>query len=141
MLKVACVQLNSQTDILANLIQIESAVKTAVSLGVSLVVLPENAFCFGKQGLASRHFHALQDWCGKLAEHHKIHLLAGTLPCPFRLTERLSQTANFVKARYYLSRQVIAWHVMTKFICLKPPSTTALPTMMKGKPLKRATSL
>lgn len=84
MLKVACVQLNSQTDILANLIQIESAVKTAVSLGVSLVVLPENAFCFGKQGLASRHFHALQDWCGKLAEHHKIHLLAGTLPCPFR---------------------------------------------------------
>ncbi|ELA08411.1 nitrilase/cyanide hydratase and apolipoprotein N-acyltransferase [Moraxella macacae 0408225] len=82
--KVACVQLNSQTDILANLIQIESAVKTAVSVGVSLVVLPENAFCFGKQSLAAQYFHALHDWCSKISQHYQIHLLAGTLPCPFR---------------------------------------------------------
>lgn len=87
---IANIELNSQTNILDNIIQIEHAIITAKqhfsakNLPLDLVVLPENAFCFGKQGLASQYFDDLKNWCGKLANHYQIHLLAGTLPYPYR---------------------------------------------------------
>lgn len=82
--KFAIVELNSQTDILANLQSIELGIKIASERGTHMVVLPENAFCFGKQGFASQYFDALKAWSAQAASHYGVYLLAGTLPCPYR---------------------------------------------------------
>lgn len=82
--KFAIVELNSQTDILANLQSIELGIKIASERGTCMVILPENAFCFGKQGFASQYFDALKDWSAQAARHYGVYLLAGTLPCPYR---------------------------------------------------------
>ena len=82
--KFAIVELNSQTDILANLQSIESGIKIASERGTRMVILPENAFCFGKQGFASQYFDALKAWSAQAARHYGVYLLAGTLPCPYR---------------------------------------------------------
>ena len=82
--KFAIVELNSQTDILANLQSIELGIKIASERGTHMVILPENAFCFGKQGFASQYFDALKAWSAQAARHYGVYLLAGTLPCPYR---------------------------------------------------------
>ena len=82
--KFAIVELNSQTDILANLQSIELGIKIASERGTRMVILPENAFCFGKQGFASQYFDALKAWSAQAARHYGVYLLAGTLPCPYR---------------------------------------------------------
>ena len=82
--KFAIVELNSQTDILANLQSIEVGIKIASERGTRMVILPENAFCFGKQVFASQYFDALKDWSAQAARHYSVYLLAGTLPCPYR---------------------------------------------------------
>lgn len=82
--KFAIVELNSQTDILVNLQSIESGIKIASERGTRMVILPENAFCFGKQGFASQYFDALKAWSAQAARHYGVYLLAGTLPCPYR---------------------------------------------------------
>ncbi|MBP6341413.1 MAG: nitrilase [Moraxella sp.] len=84
MTKFAIVELNSQTDILANLQSIELGIKIASERGTRMVILPENAFCFGKQGFASQYFDALKAWSAHAARHYGVYLLAGTLPCPYR---------------------------------------------------------
>lgn len=82
--KFAIVELNSQTDILTNLQSIELGIKIASERGTRMVILPENAFCFGKQGFASQYFDALKAWSAQAARHYGVYLLAGTLPCPYR---------------------------------------------------------
>ncbi len=82
--KFAIVELNSQTDILANLQSIELGIKIASERGTRMVILPENAFCFGKQGFASQYFDTLKAWSAQAARHYGVYLLAGTLPCPYR---------------------------------------------------------
>ena len=82
--KFAIVELNSQTNILANLQSIELGIKIASERGTRMVILPENAFCFGKQGFASQYFDALKAWSAHAARHYGVYLLAGTLPCPYR---------------------------------------------------------
>ena len=82
--KFAIVELNSQTNILANLQSIELGIKIASERGTHMVILPENAFCFGKQGFASQYFDALKAWSAQAARHYGVYLLAGTLPCPYR---------------------------------------------------------
>ena len=82
--KFAIVELNSQTDILANLYAIEFGIKAASERGADMVILPENAFCFGKQTFASQYFDALKAWSAQAARHYGVYLLAGTLPCPYR---------------------------------------------------------
>lgn len=82
--KFAIVELNSQTDILANLQSIELGIKIASERGTRMVILPENAFCFGKQGFASQYFDALKAWSAHAARHYGVYLLAGTLPFPYR---------------------------------------------------------
>lgn len=82
--RFALVELDSQADIFANLVAIELAIQQAVAQHANLVVLPENAFCFGNQAFASQYFEALKKCCADLACHYNIHLLAGTLPCPYR---------------------------------------------------------
>lgn len=90
LLNLALVEMNSQSDIVTNLSVIEQAVNMACrpvqphELPVQLVVLPENAFGFGNQTYVAQFFEPLTDWCGKLASYYNVHLLAGTLPCPFR---------------------------------------------------------
>lgn len=81
---LALVELNSQGDLLTNLCQIEAAVKIAHAANASLVVLPENAFYFGKQTVAAPYFDALKEWISQLARAHGVYLLAGTLPCQYR---------------------------------------------------------
>lgn len=85
----AIVEMNSQTNILANLQSIEFGIQTASERGATLVVLPENAFCFGQQKYASQYFEALKDWSAQAARHYGIYLLAGTLPCPYRPDGRI----------------------------------------------------
>lgn len=82
--RLALVEMNSQAEIGANLAVIEAGVREAQARDAQLVVLPENAFCFGNQGHASEYFEALSDWASRLAQACGVHLLAGTLPCPFR---------------------------------------------------------
>ena len=82
--KFAIVELNSQTNILANLQSIELGIKIASERGTCMVILPENAFCFGKQDFASQYFDALKAWSAQAARHYGVYLLAGTLPCPYR---------------------------------------------------------
>lgn len=82
--KFAIVELNSQTNILANLQFIELGIKIASERGTRMVILPENAFCFGKQDFASQYFDALKAWSAQAARHYGVYLLAGTLPCPYR---------------------------------------------------------
>lgn len=82
--KFAIVELNSQTNILANLQSIELGIKIASERGTRMVILPENAFCFGKQGFASQYFDALKAWSAQAARHYGVYLLAGTLPCPYQ---------------------------------------------------------
>lgn len=92
---ITIVELCSQSDILANLITIESAVNHAARFGADLVVLPENAFCFGNQSLAAAQFEALRDWASQLARRCQVHLLAGTLPCPYRPDGTLVDAGKF----------------------------------------------
>ena len=100
--KFAIVELNSQTDILANLQSIELGIKIASERGTRMVILPENAFCFGKQGFASQYFDALKAWSALPAT---MVCICWQVPCPARidLTVRLWLTANFGKAHYYLT--------------------------------------
>lgn len=81
---LALAELNSQGALFGNLCQIEAAVQTASAGNASLVVLPENAFCFGNQALAAPLFDALKDWTSQLARTYGVYLLAGTLPCQYR---------------------------------------------------------
>ena len=81
---IASVQLNSQENLDANLVQIEHAIADASTHGADIVVLPENACLMGKQALIGERFDELAAHFAKLAAAHGIHLIAGTLPCPYR---------------------------------------------------------
>lgn len=83
-IRLAMIEMNSQSDIYFNLVAIEYATAQAATRGAKFVIVPENAFSFGNHKVASRHFDALKDWCGKLASTYNIHFVAGSLPCSFR---------------------------------------------------------
>lgn len=83
-IKIASIQLNSQTDIDANLAIITLAIDDAVKQGARLVVLPENAAVMGRQTQLAERFDEMVAFYGDLAKRHNIHLMAGTLPCPTR---------------------------------------------------------
>lgn len=82
--KIACVQMNSQSDIERNLHHIEQALADAKQQGAHLVVLPENALRMGNQFELAQQFEHRADQLAKLAAQYGVHLLAGTLPCPYR---------------------------------------------------------
>lgn len=81
---VASIQLGSQTDIDANLNTIRTAVTDAARHGAKLVILPENACVMGRQHELAGRFDEMVSFFGQLAQSLKIHLVAGTLPCPKR---------------------------------------------------------
>lgn len=80
---IASVQLNSQNHPSHNQIIIANAVRHAKAVGADLVVLPENACLMGRQGQIAGRFDELSHFFATLAKDNEIHLIAGTLPCPF----------------------------------------------------------
>ena len=81
---IACVQLNSQLDIDCNLQHIEQAIATAARQGADMIVLPENALSMGNQFALAEQFEHREQQLANLAAKYERHLLAGTLPCPYR---------------------------------------------------------
>ncbi|MGB8696644.1 MULTISPECIES: carbon-nitrogen hydrolase family protein [Acinetobacter] len=83
---LSVVQMNSQDDIEANFVVIESLIQQSKADGAELIVFPENFICFagGKQRETAMQFEALQQRLEKLAHQYQIWIVAGTLPCPFR---------------------------------------------------------
>ena len=83
---LSVVQMNSQDDIEANFIVIESLIQQSKADGAELIVFPENFVCFaaGKQRETAAQFETIQQRLEKLAHQYQIWIVAGTLPCPFR---------------------------------------------------------
>ena len=79
-------QMNSQNDIEANFIVIESLIQQSKAQAAELIVFPENFVCFaaGKQREAAAQFESIQQRLEQLAHRYQIWIIAGTLPCPFR---------------------------------------------------------
>lgn len=82
-IRIAAIQLNSQTDIDANLDVITRAVAETVSLA-DVIVLPENMCVMGRQGELAARFDEISRRLSKLAKSHGVHIVAGTLPCATR---------------------------------------------------------
>ena len=83
---LSVVQMNSQDDIEANFIVIESLIQQSKADGAELIVFPENFVCFagGKQRETAMQFETIQQRLEQLAQQYQIWIVAGTLPCPFR---------------------------------------------------------
>lgn len=83
---LSVVQMNSQDDIDANFIVIESLIQQSKADGAELIVFPENFVCFagGKQRETAALFETIQQRLEHLAQQYQIWIVAGTLPCPFR---------------------------------------------------------
>ncbi|KXO86916.1 carbon-nitrogen hydrolase [Acinetobacter venetianus] len=79
-------QMNSQNDIEANFVVIESLIQQSKVQGAELIVFPENFVCFaaGKQRDTAEQFESIQARLEQLAHRYEIWIVAGTLPCPFR---------------------------------------------------------
>ncbi|KXZ67117.1 carbon-nitrogen hydrolase family protein [Acinetobacter venetianus] len=79
-------QMNSQNDIEANFVVIESLIQQSKVQGAELIVFPENFVCFaaGKQRETAEQFESIQARLEQLAHRYEIWIIAGTLPCPFR---------------------------------------------------------
>lgn len=79
-------QMNSQNDIEANFIVIESLIQQSKAQAAELIVFPENFVCFaaGKQRETAAQFESIQKRLEQLAHRYQIWIIAGTLPCPFR---------------------------------------------------------
>lgn len=83
---LSVVQMNSQDDIDANFIVIESLIQQSKADGAELIVFPENFVCFAgeKQRETAAQFETIQQRLEHLAQQYQIWIVAGTLPCPFR---------------------------------------------------------
>lgn len=83
---LAVSQMNSQNDIEANFVVIESLIQQSKVQGAELIVFPENFVCFaaGKQRETAEQFESIQARLEQLAHRYEIWIIAGTLPCPFR---------------------------------------------------------
>lgn len=83
-LNVAALQMNSQQDIDGNLATIAKAIEKAKASGAQFVVLPENCCSMGEQPATAKRFDELSSRIANFAKDSGIHVLAGTLPCPYR---------------------------------------------------------
>lgn len=80
----AAIQMNSQQDIDKNLADIEAAIINARTQGAKLAVLPENCCSMGEQFATAERFDDLSATIAGYANTHGIHVLVGSLPCPYR---------------------------------------------------------
>lgn len=83
---LSVVQMNSQNEIDANFVEIESLIQQSKANGAELIVFPENFVCFaaGKQRETAAQFEAIQQRLEQLAHRYETWIVAGTLPCPYR---------------------------------------------------------
>ena len=104
-------QMNSQNDIEANFIVIESLIQQSKAQDAELIVFPENFVCFaaGKQRETAAQFEAIQQRLEQLAHRYQIWIVAGTLPCPFRPDGSIIQDGR----------------VRTVSLCISPERTEA----------------
>ena len=104
-------QMNSQNDIDANFLVIESLMQQSKAAGAELIVLPENCICFaaGKQRETAAQFDSIKTRLEKLAAHYGLWLVAGTLPCPYRPDGSIIQDGR----------------VRTVSLCISPEKTEA----------------
>lgn len=79
-IRIASIQLNSQTNIDANLDIIGRAIAD-VAPHTDIIVLPENMCVMGRQNELAWRFDEIYNTLSNLAKIHQIHLVAGTLPC------------------------------------------------------------
>ena len=104
-------QMNSQNDIEANFIVIESLIQQSKAQAAELIVFPENFVCFaaGKQRETAAQFESIQQRLEQLAHRYQIWIVAGTLPCPFRPDGSIIQDGR----------------VRTVSLCISPERTEA----------------
>lgn len=104
-------QMNSQDDIEANFVVIESLIQQSKAQAAELIVFPENFVCFaaGKQRETAAQFESLQKRLEQLAHRYQIWIIAGTLPCPYRPDGSIIQDGR----------------VRTVSLCISPEGTEA----------------
>ncbi|WFF38070.1 carbon-nitrogen hydrolase family protein [Moraxella nasibovis] len=81
--QIASIQLNSQTNIDANLDIIKRAC-TEAAVRADVIVLPENMCVMGRQGELALRFDEMVCELSALAKQCGVYILAGTLPCAVR---------------------------------------------------------
>ncbi|MEB3793274.1 carbon-nitrogen hydrolase family protein [Acinetobacter sp. IK40] len=108
---LSVVQMNSQNDIEANFVIIESLIQQSKAQAAELIVFPENFVCFaaGKQRETAAQFESIQQRLEQLAHRYQIWIIAGTLPCPFRPDGSIIQDGR----------------VRTVSLCISPEGTEA----------------
>ncbi|MFI8033773.1 carbon-nitrogen hydrolase family protein [Acinetobacter sp. ABJ_C3_5] len=108
---LSVVQMNSQNDIEANFVVIESLIQQSKAQAAELIVFPENFVCFaaGKQRETAAQFESIQQRLEQLAHRYQIWIVAGTLPCPFRPDGSIIQDGR----------------VRTVSLCISPEGTEA----------------
>lgn len=104
-------QMNSQNEIEANFVVIESLIQQSKADGAELIVFPENFVCFaaGKQRETAARFEEIQNKLEKFAHQYQIWIVAGTLPCPYRPDGSIIQDGR----------------VRTVSLCISPERTEA----------------
>lgn len=104
-------QMNSQNEIDANFVVIESLIQQSKANGAELIVLPENFVCFaaGKQRETAARFEEIQQRLERLSYHYQTWIVAGTLPCPYRPDGSIIQDGR----------------VRTVSLCISPEGTEA----------------
>ena len=83
MLKIACIQLTSSADLLANIAKVEALVARATAQGVQLIATPENTFLMEENG-KNRVFymqdeHPAVKASAEMARKNKVWLLIGSV--------------------------------------------------------------
>lgn len=75
---LAVSQMNSQNDIEANFVVIESLIQQSKAQGAELIVFPENFVCFaaGKQRETAEQFESIQARLEQLAHRYEIWIIA-----------------------------------------------------------------
>lgn len=113
-------QMNSQNDIEANFLVIESLIQQSKANGAELIVFPENFVCFaaGKQRETAAQFEDIQKRLENLAHQYQIWIVAGTLPCPFRPDGSVIEDGRVRTVSLCISPERTEARYDKKFICL-----------------------
>ena len=84
---VAAIQMNSLDNLQTNLKQAEVLLEQAANAGAKLAVLPENfaVFAAGMQIHTAQQMPLIQAWLAEQSLKHELWLVAGSIPCLYRL--------------------------------------------------------
>lgn len=82
-LKIACIQLNSSSDVEHNLKTVSEYLQQAQQQDVQIVQLPENFACMPKkeaeQHIETEQHHPIQDFLAHQAKQHQLAIIAGSV--------------------------------------------------------------